>query len=189
MNYIYTAMLLISLICGFLSGTGHKLGAALMEGAKAGMTLSLSLSGPLLLWSGLGKLMDQAGITDGISRIFYPFLKRIFPDIRKDPELKKDLCFNFCANLLGLGNAATPPGIRAALRLKQGNCAGDQLCRLVVLNTASIQLIPTSVAAIRSGLGCKTPFDILPAVWITSLFSAFLGLTAAYCMGKVLKHD
>jgi spore maturation protein A len=79
-------------------------------------------------------------------------------------------------------------GIRAAKRLKQGDTATDELCRLIVLNTASIQLIPANVAAVRSSLGCATPFDILPAVWITSVLSAGLGVTAAWVLGKVWKR-
>ena len=92
---------------------------------------------------------------------------------------------DFAANLLGLGNAATPMGIQAAQRMKRGGTATDELCRLIVLNTASIQLIPANVAAVRSALGCATPFDILPAVWVTSLCSAGLGVTAAWVLGKV----
>ena len=100
-----------------------------------------------------------------------------------------DLSSNICANILGLGNAATPMGIRAARALKKDDTATDELCRLVVLNTASIQLIPTTVAAIRSSLGCETPFDILLCVWVTSLCSAGIGLTAAWVLGKLWKND
>ena len=94
---------------------------------------------------------------------------------------------NICANFLGLGNAATPPGIEAARRLaaRSPGQASDELCRLIVLNTASIQLIPANVAAVRSSLGCAAPFDILPAVWLTSLCSAGLGLAAAWALGRL----
>lgn len=96
---------------------------------------------------------------------------------------------NICANLLGLGNAATPPGIEAARRLsaRSPGAASDELCRLIVLNTASIQLIPANVAAVRSSLGCAAPFDILPAVWIASVLSAGLGVTAAWALGRIWK--
>jgi spore maturation protein A len=104
-----------------------------------------------------------------------------------DPELARTISGNICANILGLGNAATPMGIRASKTLKQGDDATDELCRLVVLNTASIQLIPANVAAVRSALGCPTPFDILPAVWITSLCSAGLGITGAWLLGRLWK--
>ena len=111
----------------------------------------------------------------------------MFPSTKKDAALSRDLSGNICANFLGLGNAATPLGIRAAQRLKRGDTATDELCRLIVLNTASIQLIPANVAAVRSGLGCQSPFDILPAVWITSVLSAGLGVTAAFLLGRIWK--
>ncbi len=118
-----------------------------------------------------------------------PILGRIFPDSREDGLLRGYLCGNICANLLGLGNAATPMGIQAAKRLKTpgSDAASDQLCRLVVLNTASIQLLPTNVAAVRAALGCGRPFDILPAVWVTSILSAGLGVCAAMLLGRIRK--
>ena len=188
MNWIYTAMVLISIFSALLSGSGQALAAALPEGAKAGIRLALSLAGPLLFWSGLGRLMDKAGVTAGISRVLGFFTGRVFPDSRRDPVLRNHISANLCANLLGLGNAATPRGIQAVRRMARGSCATDSMCRLIVLNTASIQLIPATVAAIRSGLGSPAPFDILPAVWITSFCSAGLGLLAAWLLGKLWKH-
>lgn len=188
MNWIYTGMLLISVLASLLTHSGEALSAAVLEGAGAGVTLAITLAGPICLWSGVGKLMDRVGITQMLSACLGPLLHRIFPSTKTNQELSRQLSGNLCANLLGLGNAATPRGIRAARLLKQGNQATDELCRLIVLNTASIQLIPTSVAAIRSSLGCTTPFDILPAVWITSLCSAGMGLAAAWLLGKLWNH-
>ena len=122
-----------------------------------------------------------------IIQLLKPLLHRIYPSTKQDPLLAGDLSANICANFLGLGNAATPMGIRAAQRMKRSETATDELCRFIVLNTASIQLIPANVAALRSSLGCPTPFDILPAVWITSLCSAGLGVTMAWALGKVWK--
>ena len=184
---IWTGMIFLSIICSFSSGTGPALAAAGLQGAEAGITLAISMAGSLCLWSGVGKLMETIGINAQLSRLLRPLLHHIFPSTRKDAPLAGDLSANICANFLGLGNAATPMGISAARRMKQGDAASDELCRLIVLNTASIQLIPANVAAIRSGLGCVTPFDILPAVWITSLCSAGLALAAAWALGKVWK--
>jgi spore maturation protein A len=134
--------------------------------------------------------MSHLGLTRTLSRLLNPLLRRLFPETKTDPELAGSLSANICANLLGLGNAATPMGIDAAKRLrnpKQPEYATEGLCRLIVLNTASIQLIPTNVAAVRMSLGCATPFDILPAVWITSFSSAGLGLLAAFLLGRVWK--
>lgn len=187
MSWIWTGFVLLSILCAILTGQGPALAAATLSGAQAGVTLAVSMAGSLCLWSGVGKLMEAAGVTRKLSRLLRPVLHRLFPTTRRDPELAGALSANICANVLGLGNAATPLGIQAAKRLKRGTAATDELCRLVVLNTASIQLIPANVAAIRSSLGCETPFDILPAVWITSLCSAGLGLAAAFLLGKVGK--
>ena len=188
MSWIWTTFLFISLIFAWFTGQGNQLSAAVLQGAQAGITLAISMAGAICLWTGIGNLMEHTGITRILSRILSPLLHRLFPDTKTDPALAQDLSANICANLLGLGNAATPMGVSAAKRMARGKTASDQLCRLIVLNTASIQLIPANVAAVRASLGCSAPFDILPAVWITSFSSAGLALAAAWMLGKVWKY-
>ena len=187
MNWIYTGIIGIALVCAILSGQGQALAASVPQGAQAGVTLALSMAGSICLWSGVGKLMEKAGFTGFLSRLLRPILNKLFPSSQRDVGLSASLSANICANFLGLGNAATPMGIRAAQKLAVGcnGIANDELCRLVVLNTASIQLIPATVAALRTAQGCQTPFDILPAVWITSFCSAGAGLLAAWIMGRL----
>ena len=190
MSYIFTGMIAISLFAAILTGRGGVLAAAVSQGAQAGITLMISLSGSICLWTGVGKLMEKSGITAFLSRLLRPVLGKLFPSSKSDTQLAGSLSANVCANFLGLGNAATPMGIQAAKRLalrSRNGVASNELCRLIVLNTASIQLIPANVAAVRSALGCATPFDILPAVWVTSLCSAGLGVTAAWLLGKLWK--
>ena len=192
MSWFWTGILGISLLASVAFGTEDRLTSGILEGAQSGITLAISLGGSICLWSGVGLLMDKAGLTGILSKLLSPLLKRIFPSTRKDAELSHHLSGNICANILGLGNAATPMGIRAAKRLvdpNQPKLATDELCRLIVLNTASIQLIPGNVAAVRASLGSSSPFDILPAVWITSLCSAGLGLLGAWLLGKVCAHE
>ena len=190
MGWIFTGMVVISTLCAVLLGNGSALASAIPEGAQAGVTLAFSLCGAICLWTGVGKLMEKAGFTNILSRIFAPLLGRVFPSFSKDPQFAGYMSSNFCANFLGLGNAATPMGIQAAKRLSNGTkVASNELCRLIVLNTASIQLIPSTVIAIRTQLGSAVPFDILPAVWVTSVCSAGMGLLAAWLLGKVWKHD
>lgn len=192
MTWIFTVILAISLTAAAILGNGAALASAVTQGAQAGITLSVSLAGSICLWTGVGKLMEKVGLTDLLAKALSPLLGRIFPSTKKDKVLAGTLSANVCANFLGLGNAATPMGIQAAQRLASRSSKGiasDELCRLIVLNTASIQLIPANVAAVRSSLGCATPFDILPAVWLTSLCSAGLGVTAAWLLGKLWRHD
>ena len=191
MNYIWTGLVAVSLLAAMLTGNGSALSSAIPQGAQAGITLAISMAGSLCLWSGVGLVMEKAGFTGALSRVLSPLLGRLFPSFRKDPQFAGDLSANVCANFLGLGNAATPMGIRAARRLSakcSPGVASHELCRLIVLNTASIQLIPSTVAALRASAGCATPFDILPAVWVTSLASASAGLLAAWLFGKVWPH-
>ena len=181
-------MVFLSVVASGILGRGTVLSSSLLEGAQSGVTLVIAMAGSICLWSGVGKMMEQAGISDGLSKLLRPILKRLFPGTKKDPALSRYLSANICANILGLGNAATPMGIQAAQRMAASGTPGvasDQLCRLIVLNTASIQLIPTSVAAVRLAAGCATPFDLLPAVWLTSLCSAAFGLCSAWVMGKL----
>lgn len=192
MNWIWAFLLLISVVSALITGRGSALSAAIPQGAQTGITLAVSIAGSLCLWSGVGKLMERIGLTAGLARLLQPILSRLFPSTRQDEQARQYLSANICANFLGLGNAATPMGIQAARRLADKNRpdrASDELCRLIVLNTASIQLIPANVAAIRASLGCAAPFDILPAVWLTSICSAGLGVLCAWVLGKVWCHD
>ena len=188
MGWIWMAFLGISIVCAALTGNGAALSASIGEGAQSGITLAISIAGSVCLWTGAGNLMKAAGLTDKLARLLSPLLNRLFPRAKTDPVLAGYLSANVCANILGLGNAATPMGILAAkefAKTTKNGIASKELCRLVVLNTASIQLICANVAAVRTSLGCTAPFDILPAVWITSICSAGAGLTAAWLLEKV----
>lgn len=185
MSWIFTGIVMVSVLFAALLGNGSALSAAVAQGAQAGITLAISLAGSICLWTGVGKLMEKIGVTAMLSRLLRPLLHLLFPSTKKDATLAGALSGNICANFLGLGNAATPMGIQAVQQMRQGFVASDEMCRLIVLNTASIQLIPANVAAVRASLGCATPFDILPAVWVTSLCSASIGLLAAYVFGKL----
>ena len=192
MSWIWAMLLTVSILCAIITDNGSALAAAIPQGAQAGITLAVSIAGSLCLWSGIGKLMERTGVTEKLSKLLHPLLIRLFPRTRNDALTRQYLSANICANFLGLGNAATPMGIQAAKRLtdpRNPELATDELCRLIVLNTASIQLIPANVAAVRASLGCAAPFDILPMVWLASICSAALGLVCAYLMGKVWRHD
>ena len=187
MAWIWTGMVVVSVVFGLYNGTTGAVGAAAMEGAGAAVELCLSMAGIMCLWSGVMSIMKASGLMDGLSRLFRPVLGRLLPRACQDPDTLAALSGNVSANLLGLGNAATPLGIRAARRMAQG-CGGrasNELCTLVVLNTASIQLLPTTVAGVRAALGAESAFDILPAVWLASALSVAAGLLAAKALGRV----
>lgn len=186
LSVLWTGLVTVSWVFGLITGRTEAVAAAALDGAAEAVTLCLSMLGALMLWNGVMELLRVAGLAAGLSRMFEPVLRRLFPEAGRDAETLSALTGNVTANLLGLGNAATPFGIRAAERMsrKCGDTASDELCRLVVLNTASIQLFPATVASLRSAAGCRTPLDILPAVWITSAASVVVGLCTEYLLSR-----
>ena len=187
MTVFWVAMVVISLVCGLATGNLSQVSQAAAEGAQSAVTLCISMAGMLCLWTGVLEVMNRSGLTQKLRVLLLPVLRRLYPDFRGDGAVLDAVSANVCANLLGLGNAATPFGIRAAKGMAERyrGRAGDGLCLLVVCNTASIQLLPTTVAAIRSAAGCASPFDILPAVWLSSALALGAGLAAAKLLGRV----
>lgn len=180
MAWLWTAMVALSVLCGIANGQMNAVAAAAMEGAASAVDLCLGMLGGICLWMGVMELLDRCGLSAVLAELFRPVLQRLLPRASRDPETLSALSANVSANLLGLGNAATPLGIRAARRMSNGcdGIASDELCRLVVLNTASIQLLPTTVASVRAACGSAAPLDILPAVWLSSALSVAAGLAA-----------
>lgn len=187
MSVIWVVMIGASVLCGLLTGRGEAVAVAALEGASAGVELCISMAGVLCLWMGVMEVMRRSGLSEGLSRVLRPALKRLYPDFAEDKQVMDTVSANVSANLLGLGNAATPLGLEAArlMAARTPGIASDSLCMLVVCNTASIQLIPTTVASIRAAAGCATPFDILPAVWLTSLIALVVGLSAAKLFSRI----
>lgn len=187
MGLIWTAMIVVSILFGCLNGSAAQVQQAALDGAAAAIELCLGIGGAVCLWCAVMELMRTSGLADALSRALRPALGRLFPESSKHESVMQPLSANVSANLLGLGNAATPMGILAAqemARLGSPGVASNELCRLVVLNTASIQLLPTTVAAIRAAEGAAAPLDILPAVWISSVASVAVGLLTARAMEK-----
>ena len=187
MTVIWTGMVVISILCGLATGRGPEVAAAAVEGTSAAVQLALSIAGMLCLWTGVMEVMRQSGLAGQLSRLLAPLLRRLFPQAAGDRRTMDAISANVSANLLGLGNAATPLGLEAARGLARSSpgTASDGLCMLVVCNTASIQLIPTTVASVRAAQGCAAPFDILPAVWLASALSVGVGITACKIFARI----
>ena len=189
MAIVWGVMVMASVVCAVAGGRMAQVSSAALEGARAAVELCISLAGVLCLWSGFMELLKQCGLERKLAALFRPLMRRLLPQASRDAETMAAVSGNLSANLLGLGNAATPLSIRAARRMALGaeGRATDELCRLVVLNTASVQLLPTTVAAVRAGCGSAAPFDILPAVWVSSILSVSVGLLAARLLERVVR--
>ena len=191
MTFIWTGIVLISILCGVASGKDAQVAAAAMEGTQAAVQLCISITGMLCLWSGVMEVMRQSGLAEKLSRVLRPLLRRLYPQFAEDNGVMDSIAANVSANLLGLGNAATPLGIEAAKQMskRRPGVASDAMCMLVVCNTASIQLIPTTVAAVRASQGSADPFDILPAVWLASALSVAVGIGACKVFAWVWREE
>lgn len=187
LNKIWCGMMLVSIVVAFATGRTQELTAAMNEGAQAAVTLSVSMLGMMCAWTGIMHMAEQAGFVNKLAKLFSPVIRRLFPDFAEEPSVQNKMAMNFSANLLGLGNAATPLGIAAMKEMARLH-PGDTPCRgtmlFVVINTASLQLIPTYTATLRGNYGSANPYDILPAVWMVSLLSLTVCIVAAKWMER-----
>lgn len=188
-NYIWTAMIVFSVISAIFSQKCDLLSGAIISGASDAVNLCIRLGGTVCLWGGLMEIAEQSGITAAVCKMFSPLLKLVFPKMDMKGPTAKAISMNVTANMLGLGNAATPLGLEAMKRLQDMNPdkerASADMIKFVVMNSAAFHLIPTTVASLRQDYGCKAPFDIMPASWISSALALTVGLTAATVLIKV----
>lgn len=178
MSIVYTVMIFLSLFFGIWNHRLDMVTQAAIDGARQGITLTISLLGALCLWSGVMEVLRRSGAATKLAGLLQPLLSRLFPQGSRHPAFLENLSANVSANLLGLGNAATPYGIAAAKELAKLPDHQKELARLIVLNASSLQLLPTTIASVRATLGAQTPFDILPPVLLTSAFALVCGLVA-----------
>lgn len=171
LNYIWASMLVVSFAVSFANGRVGAVCSALTAGANDAVQLALGIAGVMALWTGIMKIAERSALTDVIARFFSPFIRRLFPDCAKNPSACGAIAMNITANFFGMGNAATPLGIKAMKELakcsKDGS-ATNSMCMLAVVNSASIQLIPSTLIAIRSSLGSRAPTEIIVPIWIAS---------------------
>lgn len=192
MTWIFCGMILLSAVFGGMNGRIAQVSAAALGESSKAVTLVISLAGVMCLWSGLMKVAEHAGLTEKFSRFFSPVLRLLFRGLKPESPAAKAISMNLAANLLGLGNAATPLGIAAMRELEaldgSSHRASNNMITFVVMNTASLQLIPTTTAALRMQAGCATPFDILPAVWLSSIAAVTCALVTAKLLERGAKH-
>ena len=187
MAKVFTALLCAALVFGLLGGQIGQVAAAMPQGAADAVELALSVGGALCVWSGILEIMDQSGLSRKIARGLGPVIRQIFGSAAQDEQTMEALSQNMAANLLGLGSAATPAGLRAAARLaqRQGKPDCDAFLLLMALNSASLQLLPANVAAVRAAAGAADPFSILPAVWLASAASVCVVLLVSRLLARV----
>lgn len=171
LNRIWFGMIAASIICAAATGKLPQLSSAVMEGANSAVELSVFLLGGMCAWLGFLKIAEESGLTQALAQALSPVIDRLFPEYRRSDEIKGKICMNLAANFLGIGNAATPLGLSAMASMAEKNHADTPtrgMILFVVINTASVQLLPINTAAMRAACGSAEPFAILPHIWLTS---------------------
>ena len=188
LNYIWGGMMLLSLVISVFTGRVEQTAAAAAAGAGAAVESCISLLGIMCLWTGLAKIGERAGITEFFSKALRPITKFLFPSLKPDSPALGAIIMNIVANLLGMGNAATPLGIKAVRELNRLNrnrsTASNEMCMFVVINTASIQLLPTTLISMRQSFGSSNAGAVIVPVWIVSICALVVGVTVAKLLEK-----
>lgn len=177
-NYIWASMIAFSIILSFFTGRVDEVALAASSGAAGAVTTCLEIAGIMMLWSGLMNIASESGLIEKFSKLLRPIYRRFFKRIPENSVAGKNILMNIAANILGLGNAATPFGLKAMEEMGKsaGGRATNEMIVFLVLNTASIQLLPTTIIALRGEVGSSAPSDILVPVWIVSVFALVMGL-------------
>ena len=178
LNFIWCAIMLVSIVCSFLCGTVSETATAIMDGAKNAVEFIIKVGSVMALWSGVMAVCEKSGMSKIFAKLLSPLIKVLFTTRNK--KTQNAISLNMTANILGLSNAATSLGIEAMKDLHaengQKNTASHDMCMLAVINSASIQLIPSTLIAIRSQFGAKNPSEIIVPIWITSLIVFIFGV-------------
>jgi len=188
LNIIWPFFIIISYIYAICTGKLYEINNSIFESCESAVNLSITFLGTMCLWSGVMQIAKKTTLIDKLTKLLTPFMKMLFPDIQKGSEIHKEISMNMVANILGLGNAATPLGLKAMKSLQKENPKKDTLTNsmamFIIINTASIQLIPTTVIAIRSSLGSTEPTSIILPVWIATVCAAIAGIVTAKILMK-----
>lgn len=180
LNTIWAILIITAFIFSFISGKVNDLNSGIFDSAYNAVNTSITFLGTICLWSGLMRILQETTIIDKINNLLSPIMKLIFPKMKKNSSSYHNITMNMSANILGLGNAATPLGIKAMETLQAENeekeRLSDDMMLFIVLNTASIQLIPTTVIAIRASLGSENPAEIIIPIWIVTIIADSIGI-------------
>ena len=188
LNIIWPIFIIISYIYAIFTGKVSQINNSEFDSCESAVQLSITFLGTMCLWSGIMQIAKKTTLIDKLTNFLNPIMKILFPDIKKDDPVHKEISMNMVANMLGLGNAATPLGLKAMKTMQKENPKKDTLTNsmamFIIINTASIQIIPTTVIAIRSSLGSNNPTSIIIPVWIATICAAIAGIITAKILMK-----
>ena len=190
-NYLWGFMIVIGVIVGALTGKMEEVSVASINSAKEAVTLCITMLGVMSMWTGLMQIAKKSGIIDALTKALSPVLKLLFPDIPKGHVAREYICSNMIANILGLGWAATPFGLKAMVELRKLNndseTASVDMCTFLIINISSLQLIPVNIIAYRSQYGAVNPADIIVTAILATTFSTLVGIVFSVMARKFSK--
>ena len=188
LNIIWPSFIIVSVVYALVFGNIENVGNGIFDSANSDVQLTLTFFGTICLWNGIMEIAKKTSLTNSLSKALSPFINFLFPELKNNKQAQDEISMNMVANLLGLGNAATPLGLKAMKTLQQDNPKKDTLTNsmamFIVINTASLQLIPTNVIAIRSSLGSSSPSGIIIQVWFATIIAGIVGITSAKFLMK-----
>lgn len=188
LNIIWPAFIIVSVLYALISGNIQNVSNGIFDSASSAVELTLTFFGTICLWNGIMEIAKNTSLINRLTKILNPFIRFLFPELKNNKQAQEEISMNIVANLLGLGNAATPLGLKAMQTMQKENTQKDTLTNsmamFIVINTASLQLIPTNVIAIRSSLGSQEPSNIILQVWIATIIAAIVGITATKILMK-----
>ena len=183
-------MILFSFVSAIFNGGMQSLSDAVISGGQGAIDLCISLTGMMCLWGGIMNVAQQSGFTVLISKILSPLFRVVFKNVGKNSDIAQAVSMNVTANLLGLGNAATPLGLEAIKRMQKDNhnklVATNDMATFVVMNSSAMRIIPTTVAMMRSKYNSLSPMEIMPATWVCTAMSLTVGICVSKILGKIL---
>lgn len=192
LNILWPIFIIISFAYAIFSGNVDELNESIFSSTSESVNLCISLLGTICLWNGIMQIANKTSIIDRLTNLLKPAMNFLFPELKQEKEIQKEISLNVIANILGLGNAATPLGLKAMKSMQKKNPKKDTLTNsmitFIVLNTASLQIIPTTVIAIRSSMNSKNPTSIVFPVWIATICAAIAGITATKLFIKLTER-
>lgn len=191
LNILWPIFIILSFIYGLITGRVNEINNGIFESLSDAVELSITFLGTICLWNGIMEIAKRTTLINKLTKLLKPIINFLFPDLKQNENAKKEISMNIIANILGLGNAATPLGLKAMKTMQKENNKKDTLSNsmmmFIVINTASLQLIPTNVIAIRTSLNSQNPTSIILPVWIATIIAAIVGITATKILIKKIK--
>lgn len=191
LNILWPVFIIISYIYALFSGNLEKINNGIFESASSAVELTITFFGTITLWCGIMQIAKDSSLSKKLAKMLKPIIRFLFPDVNENEPAHEEISLNIIANILGLGNAATPLGLKATESLQEKNknksTLSNSMAILVLLNTASMQLIPTTVIAIRTSLNSENPTSIIFPVWVSTFCAAFVAILVAKILIKLGK--